>query len=121
MWPLSLILLFASAAPPQHEVNPQLQDQVFRVARERALKLAQHAERRLDQRFTPQQILDYERSNTCYTVRSYMFRRQDGQAPVLAGTTTCTPANKLQQRQVKPQPGGLFVPLGLQLSEQPPD
>lgn len=120
MWPLSLVLLFASAAPPQQDVNPQLQDQVFRAARERALNLAQQAERRLDKHFTPEQMLDYERSNTCYTVRSYMFHRQDGQAPVLVGTTTCTPANKLQQRRVKQQPGGLFVPLEFQLPEPAP-
>lgn len=119
MWPLSLVLLFATATP-QQDASPQLQDQVFKAARERAFKLAVQAEHRLDKRYTPEQMLDQERNNTCYTVRSYMFHRQDGQAPVLVGTSTCTPANKLQQRQVKPQPGSGFVPLSLQLPDQSP-
>ncbi len=48
--------------------------------------------------------------STCYTVRSYRFHRQDGQAPVLAGVTTCTPGNTLRQKQVSPRPAQL-VPL----------
>jgi len=46
----------------------------------------------------------YWQAPTCYTVRSYRFRRQDGQAPVLAGVTTCTPADTLRQKQVSPGP-----------------
>lgn len=57
-------------------------------------------------------------SNTCYTMRSYHFRRQDGQAPVPAGMTTCTPANVLQQRQVSRNQNSLFVPLTLQGDEK---
>ena len=55
---------------------------------------------------------------TCYTMRSYLFHRQDGQAPVLAGMTTCTPASVLQQRQVSPAPRVLYVPLSLESSDQ---
>jgi hypothetical protein len=54
----------------------------------------------------------------CFTMRSYYFRRQDGQAPVPAGMTTCTPASILQQRQVSPAPKVRFVPLGAQQNEQ---
>jgi hypothetical protein len=56
--------------------------------------------------------------NTCFTIRSYMFRQQDGHAPVPAGMTTCTPSNILQQRQVSPRPHARFVPLGGQLDQQ---
>jgi len=118
MWPLSLVLLFATATP-QQDLNPQLRDQALKAARERTSQTALEVQWRL-KRFTPEEVLAYERSNTCYTVRSYMFHRQDGQAPVLVGTSTCTPANKLQQRQVKPQPGSWFVPLSLQVPEQAP-
>jgi hypothetical protein len=63
----------------------------------------------------PQTVLN---SNTCYTMRSYFFRRQDGQAPVPAGMTTCTPASVLQQKQISPGPPVRFVPLGAQQEEQ---
>jgi len=120
MWPLSLVLLFATTTPQQQDVNAQLWDQVFKAAPEQAFKLATQTQGQLDRRFTSKQILDDQRSNTCYTVRSYYFQRQDGQAPVLVGTSTCTPANKLQQRQVNRRPGSGFVPLSLQVPEQAP-
>jgi len=63
----------------------------------------------------PQRI---NNSNTCFTMRSYFFRRQDGLAPVPAGMTTCTPASVLQQKQVSPGPPVRFVPLGTQQDEQ---
>ncbi len=56
-------------------------------------------------------LLAESQRNTCYTMRSYFFRRQDGQAPVPAGMTTCTPANMLQQRKVSPAPQVMYVPL----------
>jgi hypothetical protein len=56
--------------------------------------------------------------NTCYTMRSYFFRRQDGLAPVPAGMTTCTPASVLQQKKVSPAPRVRFVPLGAQQDQQ---
>ena len=49
--------------------------------------------------------------NTCYTIQTYHFRRQDGLAPVQAGVTTCTPANLMQQRQVSDDKNNLYVPL----------
>jgi hypothetical protein len=108
MWPLGIFLLFATAPPQQaspdlaHIFQPKL--------------LAMQYPRRT-------QVLDLgkaeeSRRNTCFTMRSYFFRRQDGQAPVPAGMTTCTPASVLQQRQVSPAPGVKFVPLGMQQDEQ---
>lgn len=48
--------------------------------------------------------------NTCYTMRSYIFQRQDGNAPVLLGTTTCTPANVGRSRQVDRPPEVRLIP-----------
>jgi hypothetical protein len=103
MWPLSIFLFVATAAPPQQAPDAS---QDFRTL---TLPAMQHAQP--DHTITPR-LIDGTRRNTCYTMRSYFFRRQDGQAPVPAGMTTCTPANVLQQRQVSPRPSVRFVPLG---------
>jgi hypothetical protein len=47
---------------------------------------------------------------TCFTMRSYVFRRQDGNAPVLVGTTTCTPANTLRMERTVNAPRVRLVP-----------
>jgi hypothetical protein len=40
----------------------------------------------------------------CYSIRSYVFERHDGNAPELVGETTCTPANQAgPQMAKKPQ------------------
>lgn len=94
MWPLSLVLLVATAvpqqqsAPSQQQTAPAQQKQLLESARQKAVKAANAAEKDL--------LLGT--SNTCYTLRSYFFQRQDGQAPMPAGMTTCTPANKVQQK-----------------------
>jgi hypothetical protein len=62
-------------------------------------------------------LLDESQRNTCFTMRSYFFRRQDGLAPVPAGMITCTPASVLQQRQVSPGPPVRLVPLAVQQDE----
>lgn len=103
MWPLSIFLFVAIAAPQQQPLND------FRQLK---LPILQH--RQLDHT-TSRKLVD---DNTCYTMRSYFFRRQDGQAPVPAGMTTCTPASVLQQRQVSPRPTVKFVPLGATRDEQ---
>ena len=110
MWPLSIVLLLATAAP-QLQQGSSTQDGAY------AGKLPQiHNVRGHDpaRKLSPQQLRD---KNTCYAIRSYHFERQDGQAPVLAGMTTCTPSRILEQKRVSPEPG-LFVPLGLQSSAQ---
>ena len=108
MWPLGVFLFFATAAPQQaspdltHIFQPKL------LARQSLQKQI------LDLR----KLIDENRNNTCFTMRSYFFRRRDGQAPVPAGMTTCTPASVLQQRQVSPGPQVRFVPLGAQQDDQ---
>jgi hypothetical protein len=109
MWPLSIFLFVATAAPQQQPLN------VFQDFRQLRLPIMQH--RQLDQTIS-RKLVDDSQRNTCYTMRSYFFRRQDGQAPVPAGMTTCTPASVLQQRQVSPRPTVKFVPLGATRDEQ---
>jgi len=103
MWPLSIFLFVATAAPQQQPLNAS---QDFRTLQ---LPVVQH--RQFDDSLG-RKLLEESRRNTCYTMRSYFFRRQDGQAPVPAGMTTCTPASVLQQRKVSPRPEVRFVPLG---------
>jgi hypothetical protein len=103
MWPLSIFLISAMAAPQQQPLNAS---QDFRTL---ALPVMQH---RLIDDAASHKLIEEGRRNTCYTMRSYFFRRQDGQAPVPAGMTTCTPASVLQQREVSPRPRARFVPLG---------
>jgi hypothetical protein len=111
MWPLSVFLFLAAAAPaPQQKPLDVFQD--FRN-----LKLPVMQHRQLDNA-TARRLLEESRRNTCFTMRSYFFRRQDGQAPVPAGMITCTPARVLQQRQVSPAPKVKFVPLGAPLPEE---
>ena len=106
MWPLYLVFIFATAAPQQNfqgtipTVQHKLPQQIMRLDDQQSSQLAE------------------SQKNTCYAIRSYHFRRQDGQAPVPAGMTTCTPANVLQQRRVTSGPRGLFMPLGLKADEQ---
>lgn len=113
MWPLSIVLLFATASP-QNAPNadrayigtiPSLQDSLRgRVA------LAQRRLTLSPGDFAP---------NTCFLIRSYHFRRQDGNAPVLAGMTTCTPSRMLEQKRVSPG-RGLYVPLVFGGEQTPP-
>ncbi|HSK43265.1 MAG TPA: hypothetical protein VLA83_05180 [Candidatus Binatia bacterium] len=114
MWPLSIFLFLATAAPQQQKPLDVFQD--FRHLKLPAMQHTQFdVERKLD---AGRKLMEESRRNTCYTMRSYFFRRQDGLAPVPAGMTTCTPARVLQQRQVSPQPGVKFVPLGATRDEQ---
>jgi len=50
---------------------------------------------------------------TCFTMRSYIFERQDGNAPILVGTTTCTPAGQIRDRRIHGKEQ-LLVPMNLQ-------
>jgi len=127
MWPLSIFLFLAAAAPaPQQKPLDVFQD--FRnlklpvtqqqkpldVSHDfRQLKLPVMQTRQSD-KLTARKLTDESQRNTCYTMRSYFFRRQDGQAPVPAGMITCTPASVLQQRKVSPVPELILVPLGAQ-------
>jgi hypothetical protein len=102
MWPLSVFLFLATAFPQQQPLD------VSQDFLHLKLPVIQHGQS--DDAIARESTEESQR-NTCYTMRSYFFRRQDGQAPVPAGMTTCTPANMLQKRQVSPAPRLMFVPL----------
>src|SRR5262245_47898501 len=61
-------------------------------------------------RLNADQVRALANRNTCYAIRSYIFRRQDGNAPVLVGTTTCTSADALRRQEVGPPPKVRLVP-----------
>jgi hypothetical protein len=105
MWPLSIVLLFVAAAPQQNAPVPQ---QGFIGTIPQQVQLQRN--RVPAYRLSPQELMN---KNTCYTVRSYHFEREDGQAPVLTAMTTCTPARILEQKRVSPA-RGMYVPLSLQ-------
>jgi hypothetical protein len=135
MWPLSIFLFVATAAPQQpldvfqdfrnlklpamqHSQSAAPQQQpldVFQDFHSLKLPAMQHSQ---SNDVTSRRFIIDTRRNTCYTMRSYFFRRQDGNAPVPAGMTTCTPASVLQQRQVSPRPNVKFVPLGAARNNQ---
>ena len=124
---LCLFTLLALIAPPQDFVAkvpssplPQSQDFVGKVP---SLPLPQGFEGKIPSplpgsglfqigpdgrsrtyRLSAEQARNLANRDTCYTMRSYIFRRQDGNAPVLVGTTTCTPANVVRPRQVNRSP-----------------
>lgn len=51
--------------------------------------------------------------NTCYTIRSYIFERKDGNAPELVAETTCTPSSQVGPQRVRPMPKPRLVPLSM--------
>ncbi|MGZ4855688.1 MAG: hypothetical protein ACXV96_10765 [Candidatus Angelobacter sp.] len=109
MWPLSIFLSLATAVPQQKPLD------VFQDFLQLKLPVMQH--RQFDDT-RARKLMEESQRNTCYTMRSYFFRRQDGQAPVPAGMTTCTPANASRQLQVSPGPRVRFVPLAANGDEQ---
>ena len=127
MWPLSILLLLSMA--PQD--NPVVKKDYLREqplissqapAKSQPLFKAQasakaHTTLVLAQEAARRGIVNPQ-SYTCYAIRSYRFRRQDGNAPVLAGMTTCTPSKTLQQEQVSPEPRVRLVPMGTPPEEQ---
>jgi len=87
MWPLSLVFLFALSRSTAKRPcrGPGLsREQVanFQIGQ------TQMGQMKMDRMVLPP--LPYNAS-TCFTVRSYVFHRNDGQAPKLVNTTTCTP------------------------------
>ena len=98
MWPLSLVFLFALSAPQQ---SGPAAGQDFRASKLPNFQIGQTqmGQMKMDRMVLPP--LPYNAS-TCFTVRSYVFHRNDGQAPKLVNTTTCTPGNTLRTLQVSP-------------------
>jgi hypothetical protein len=109
MWPLSFFLFFATAAPQQKPLD------VFQDFLHLKLPVMQH--RQLDDAMA-RKLIEESQRNTCFTMRSYFFCRLDGQPPVPAGMTTCTPASVLRQRQVSPDPRVRLVPAEARSAEQ---
>lgn len=103
MWPLNLFFLFATASPQPKPLD------VFQDFHQLKLPVVQHWQ---SDKATARHLFEENQRNTCFTIRSYFFRRQDGQAPVPAGMSTCTPASVLRQQQTSPGPPVRFVPLG---------
>jgi hypothetical protein len=106
---LNLLFIFAMAAPQQNSPHTPTATQQ-KLPAQTFLPDDQAARKRLES----------SQANTCYTLRSYHFRQQDGQAPIPAGMTTCTSANTFQQRQVSRGQNSLFVPLGLDMKMDEP-
>jgi hypothetical protein len=102
MWPLTIVLLFGTAGPQQ---NAPSAGEAYVGKIPPIVQLVQHNLQ--SRRVSPQEMMN---RNTCFLIRSYHFRRQDGNAPVLTGMTTCTPSRILEQKRVSPE-GGLYVPL----------
>jgi hypothetical protein len=107
MWPLGVFLLLMS--------GPQ---QANGASSGNYLGPLPTVQMQSSQRTAPFRMNESMQDQTCFTVRSYFFHRQDGQAPVLTGMTTCTPANLLRQRQASPAPRVMFVPVGVQGEQQ---
>jgi hypothetical protein len=100
MWPLSLAFFFALNAPQQN--GPAL-DQDFRAGKMPNLQIGRMQRMQMDRIALPPLAFD---ASTCFTIRSYVFHRNDGQAPKLVNTTTCTPGNIVRTLQVSPDPPG---------------
>ncbi|PYP91864.1 MAG: hypothetical protein DMG65_06070 [Candidatus Angelobacter sp. Gp1-AA117] len=102
---LGLIFLFMLATPQQNAAQHSSHDQA---------RAENQRDRHQLERFPETSMLQdgtYD-DHTCFTMRTYYFKRQDGNAPALAGTSTCTPANVLRREQAKRKaPKLVLVPL----------
>jgi len=72
--------------------------QIERHAYEQAL--ASSFGRRPIQRHFLQRGLIHPGGPACFAIRSYIFNREDDNAPVLVATTTCTPSDTLRTLEV---------------------
>ncbi len=96
---LILFLLLSQTAPPQDYIGkvpnfPPHQHRVYPDG-QKILKGQQYA--------------DLFAESTCFAIRSYVFTRQDGNAPVLVGSSTCTPASALRMERSKHRQGRLVL------------
>jgi hypothetical protein len=100
---LVLFSLLGLMGPPQDFVGkiPTSQSGPFQIGAHRFTQI---------QRLSADQLQALANRDTCFTMRTYVFRRQDGAAPVLVGTTTCTPANVVRRQQVNRPPEVRLVP-----------
>jgi hypothetical protein len=86
---LTMLLLVAGVAAQQPKPNPNQADDLTSASRAQVEREAQF------------------QNKTCYTMRSYLFQRSEGEAPRLVGMTTCTPGNRFRTYHAgqKPQFG----------------
>lgn len=49
----------------------------------------------------PVDLRDEARKQTCFTMRSYIFEREDEHSPELVGVTKCDPGRSVTQKHVK--------------------
>jgi hypothetical protein len=109
---LAFLLLLGMVAPQEQPPSAQSSGDwraapVFTVEQFNAARWHQLQQRRFLQARDPR-LGD---SSTCYAIKSYIFEREDGNAPVLVATTTCTPANTLRWRQVDRPPKARLIPV----------
>lgn len=108
---LSLAFLLALMLPAQN--SSQLQDQSQSPEWLGSVPQFQGQLGQLQtKRFNAEEFLAEQNSHMCFAIRSYIFRRNDGKAPVLVKTMTCTP-NTVFMQKAGPPPKGLYVPLKL--------
>jgi len=114
MSPIGLILLVALVAPAQNA--PQNSPKPDQKNSQNHVLLQSHILEELMNRpagISGQQ-LSLPDSSTCFTMRSYYFKRQDGAAPELVGTSTCTPANVFRSQKARRMNRPRLAPLKLQ-------
>jgi len=105
MSPLSLVFLVALMAPAQNAPQSVPKPDQRSLQRQMLQDLVNHPDR-IAQFYSP--------APTCLTMRSYYFKRHDGAAPELAGTSTCTPVNVFRSEKARRMPRPQLVPLKLQ-------
>ena len=114
--PLSLAFLLALLLPAQN--SSQLQDQSQSPEWLGPVPQFQGSLGQLQtKRFNAEDFLAEQNSHMCFAIRSYIFKRNDGKAPILVKTMTCTP-NTVFLKRAGPPPKGLYVPLKLNLIQR---
>ena len=105
MSPLGLVFLVALMAPAQNAPQNAPKPDRESFARQSLQDLVNHPDR-IAQFSSP--------APTCFTMRTYYFKRHDGAAPELTGTSTCTPANAFRSEKTRRMNRPQLVPLKLQ-------
>jgi len=105
---LALILLFALVVPPQHAPQNHSREQ-GKADVQRDREMFPDALNKDEAARLQDGLFD---NLTCFTMRTYYFKRDDGKAPQLSGTSTCTPANAFRSHKAKRTPPKvMLVPL----------
>lgn len=100
---LTLLVLLSFSPPQNNQLQPLSPGELTRNFMMHQLQ-SQTLDRNQIDRI---QSSDY----TCFAIRSYIFKREDGNAPELVGTTTCTPSSAVRNRTVQEPPAARLVPL----------